>query len=510
MRSRGGDRVTIADMLRRAAAEDGGRIALVCDGRRWDYAALWAAAQGAATLFRESGAAYVGPLDQNGAAAVIALFGAALAGVPFAPLNYRRADADVAELLGRIAPAFLIAGDDRAVRLGEASGAVVSRAAAFVTAAQEAAPFYGLAEADGVAVQIFTSGTTGAPKVALLRHTHLLAYVAATSTPAFAGPHEGSLVSVPPYHVANVVAVLTAIQARRRLLLLPAFAPDAWLRLAEAEGASYAFVVPTMLARILDRLGADDGDRLASLTAISYGAGPMPPALLERALARFPDVRFTNAYGLTETCATIASLTPEDHRVALASADIAVRARLRSAGRPLRGIEIEIRDSAGTSLAAGERGEVYARGVQVSGEYRNHDARDAAGWFATRDLGWRDSEGYLFLAGRADDVIVRGGENISPGEIEAVLLTHPAVAEACAVGLPSHEWGESIGAALVLRPGHAAPGEAEMQALVRARLRSSHVPERIAVLNALPYNELGKLLRREVRASPLLRTASSL
>jgi len=107
-------------------------------------------------------------------------------------------------------------------------------------------------------------------------------------------------------------------------------------------------------------------------------------------------------------------------------------------------------------------------------------------------------------------VIVRGGENISPGEIEAVLLTHPAVAEACAVGLPSTEWGESIGAALVLRPGHAAPDQAEMQALVKARLRSSHVPERIAVLDSLPYNELGKLLRRDVRASPLLRTASSL
>ncbi|RZF61243.1 long-chain fatty acid--CoA ligase [Sphingomonas populi] len=498
--------MTIADMLRQAAEEDGDRTALVCEGRRWSYAALWTAARGAATLFRESEARYVALLDGNGEAGVIALFGAALAGLPFAPLNYRRADAEVAALLDRIAPAWLIAGDDRAAWLGAA--ATVSSAAAFVAAAQAATPSAVESDGDDIAVQIFTSGTTGAPKAALLRHRHLLAYVAATATPAKAGAQEGSLVSVPPYHVANVVAVLTAVQARRRLLVLPAFAPEAWLRLAEAEAPTYAFVVPTMLARILDHLDGDD--RLASLTALSYGAGPMPPALLERALECFPDVRFTNAYGLTETCATIASLTPEDHRAAFASGDPAVRARLRSAGRPLPGIEIDIRDTAGIPLPAGARGEVYARGVQVSGEYRDRDARDAGGWFATRDLGWRDADGYLFLAGRADDVIVRGGENISPGEIEAVLLTHPAIAEACAVGLPSAEWGESIGAALVLRPGHAAPEPAEMRALVKARLRSSHVPERIAVLDSLPYNELGKLLRRDVRASPLLRTASSL
>ncbi|AOH85417.1 AMP-dependent synthetase [Sphingomonas panacis] len=502
--------MTIADMLRRAAEEDGDRTALVCAGRRWSYAALWAAAQGAATLFRESRAQHVALLDGNGEAGVIALFGAALAGVPFAPLNYRRADADVAALLDRIAPAWLIAGDDRATRLGAAAGATVSSPAAFVATAQAAAPAAIDGNREDIAVQIFTSGTTGAPKAALLRHTHLLAYVAATATPAPAGAHEGSLVSVPPYHIANVVALLTAIQARRRLVLLPAFEPAAWLRLAVAEAPTYAFVVPTMLARILDLLEDAGQERPASLAAISYGAGPMPPALLERALTRFPDVRFTNAYGLTETCATIASLTPDDHRAALASRDPAMRARLRSAGRPLPGIEIEIRDASGIPLPAGARGEVYARGTQVSGEYRDRDARDSGGWFATRDLGWRDADGYLFLAGRADDVIVRGGENISPGEIEAVLLTHPAVAEACAVGLPSTEWGESVGAALVLRPGHAAPDPAEMQALVKARLRSSHVPERIAVLDALPYNDLGKLLRRTVRASPLLRTPPSL
>ena len=162
-------------------------------------------------------------------------------------------------------------------------------------------------------------------------------------------------------------------------------------------------------------------------------------------------------------------------------------------------MEIEIRDEDGKVLPVGERGEIYVRGEQVSGEYRERSALDAQGWFPTRDAGWLDAEGYLFLAGRADDVIVRGGENISPGEIEDVLLSHPAIADAAAVAVPSLEWGEAVGIAVVARAPHAAPSEDELKKLIRDRLRSSRVPERVAVLEALPYNEMGKLLRREVR-----------
>jgi acyl-CoA synthetase (AMP-forming)/AMP-acid ligase II len=136
----------------------------------------------------------------------------------------------------------------------------------------------------------------------------------------------------------------------------------------------------------------------------------------------------------------------------------------------------------------------------VSGEYRERKALDTDGWFPTRDAGWLDAEGYLFLAGRADDVIVRGGENISPGEIEDVLMAHPAIADAAAVAVPSIEWGEAVGIAVVPKPGQATPSEDELRTLIRNRLRSSRVPERIAVMSALPYNEMGKLLRREVRA----------
>ena len=139
-------------------------------------------------------------------------------------------------------------------------------------------------------------------------------------------------------------------------------------------------------------------------------------------------------------------------------------------------------------------------GEQVSGEYRERSALDADGWFPTRDAGYMDEDGYIFLSGRADDVIVRGGENMSPGEIEDVLLTHAAVADACACAIPSVEWGEAVGVALVLRDGHLEPAEDELRELVRARLRSSRVPTKIAFVSELPYNEMGKLLRREVKS----------
>ena len=167
-------------------------------------------------------------------------------------------------------------------------------------------------------------------------------------------------------------------------------------------------------------------------------------------------------------------------------------------GKPLPTIELEIRDEDGNPLGPNQPGEIYVRGDQVSGEYRERSALDAQGWFPTRDAGYLDDEGYLFLSGRADDVIVRGGENISPGEIEDVLLTHPSIADAAAVGVPSTEWGEAVAVAIVGRDGKV-PDEQEVRDLVRARLRSSRVPERILVLDALPYNEMGKLLRREVR-----------
>jgi acyl-CoA synthetase (AMP-forming)/AMP-acid ligase II len=194
----------------------------------------------------------------------------------------------------------------------------------------------------------------------------------------------------------------------------------------------------------------------------------------------------------------VAVLTPDDHRAALASDDPAVRRRLASVGQPLPTVEIEIRDADGHPLPAGEKGEVYVRGEQVAGEYLGRNALTDDGWLPTNDAGWVDEHGYLYLDGRLDDVIVRGAENLSPGEIEAVLLDHPAVAEAAVVGIPDAEWGEAVAAAVVLRPG-AVASEAALQQWVRDRLRSTRTPQVIQIRDELPYNETGKLLRRVIR-----------
>jgi acyl-CoA synthetase (AMP-forming)/AMP-acid ligase II len=226
----------------------------------------------------------------------------------------------------------------------------------------------------------------------------------------------------------------------------------------------------------------------------------MPLELVERTLTDLPHVDLVNAYGLTETSSTVAMLTPDDHREAFASPDPAVRARLGSVGRPLPTLEVEVRGPEGEPLAAGEKGEIWVRGEQVAGEYVGRSMLTEDGWFQTRDAGWFDAEGFLYVDGRLDDVIVRGAENISPGEVEDVLQAHPAVAEAAVVGIPDTEWGEAVAAVVVLRPdAPATTSSDELQAWVRERLRSTKTPVVVDFRDELPYSPTGKLLRRVLR-----------
>ncbi len=492
--------MNIALLLEMAADAAPDRIALVCDGRRWTYGALLSAVRGAVEVIADSGAETLALLDESSEAAMIALFAAALAGVPYCPLNYRLADADLAALLERIAPALVVGDAVRVERIAAGQGHSLFTREGFAAAAQGARPDPARLgdEGESVAIQLFTSGTTAAPKAAILRHANLVSYILGTVEFASADEADAALVSVPPYHIAGIAALLSSIYAQRRIVMLPAFSPEGWLNLARKEGVTNAFVVPTMLSRIVEAM--DSAQPLPTLRAIAYGGGKMPLELLRKALDLFPQTGFTNAYGLTETSSTVALLGPDEHREAHQSTDPKVQARLVSVGRPLPTVELEIRDEEGRVVPAGVAGEIYVRGEQVSGEYRERSALDAAGWFPTRDAGYLDEDGYLFLSGRADDVIVRGGENISPGEIEDVLLTHPALADAAAVAVPSAEWGESVGIAVVVRPGHQPPSADELCTLIRNRLRSSRVPDVVRIMDALPYNEMGKLLRRDVRA----------
>jgi fatty-acyl-CoA synthase len=435
----------------------------------------------------------------NGPSLPTALFASAEIARPFAPLNYRLPDAELRKLLARSAPSVAIVDDDMMSRVEGVEGVIAVARSEFDAACLD--PKNREAERPAgdhdIAVLLFTSGTTGEPKVAVLRHRHLASYVISTVEFMHAEEDEAALVSVPPYHIAGMAAILTAIYAGRRIVYLPVFTPEAWVELAAAQKITHAMLVPTMLGRILDVLDAR-GERLPHLKSLSYGGGRMPASVIERALTLLPHVGFVNGYGLTETSSTVAVLNPDDHREAMASSDPLVRRRLGSVGRPLPSIEMEIRGPNGEVLPPGQSGEVYVRGEQISGEYLHRKVISDDGWFATNDAGWMDEDGYLFVEGRLDDVIVRGGENISPGEIEDTLRLHPAVADVAVFGLPDDQWGEKVACAIVAKG--ARPAREELADWVKSRLRSTKTPEVWEFRDALPYNDTGKLLRRQLKS----------
>lgn len=493
-------------LLEMASADFGDRTAVSNDQstlRALCYRQLFDASGRAAHALRASGAAHLAMLDVSTPALPLGLFAASWAGVPFVPLNYRLTGDELDRLIERITPALLVVSEDRVAELEGRAGLQVVAREDFLAHAEAAGPSLEQGswnmDPEEIAILLFTSGTTGPPKAAVLRHKHLVTYILTTVDFGAAEAGDATLVSVPPYHIAGMAALASSIYAGRRIVQLPNFDAARWLELARGESVTHAFVVPTMLARIVEALGDAAPGSGPPVQSIAYGGGKMPLAIIERAMALFPETSFTNAYGLTETSSTIALLGPDDHREAMQSRDPKVRRRLISVGRPLPSIEVEIRDESGRALGADERGEIFVRGEQVSGEYLGAGSLvDAEGWFATRDGGSLDADGYLFLEGRIDDIIVRGGENMSPGEIEDVLLAHPAVADAAVVGVPDEQWGEAVAARVVC---HGAPPPVdELKQWVKDRLRSSRVPERIEFVDELPYNETGKLLRRKVRA----------
>ena len=485
--------MNVVMLLEMACDGMGDRVAVGPRSDGLTYAALHERARRAATLVAESGAERVGMLGINSPDVPTLLFASGTAGVPFVPINYRMADERLRAIVDRIAPALVVADAGAAERIQGIDGITVLTPEAFERELASTAPAAeGYTDPDQVAVWLFTSGTTGEPKVALLRHRHLVSYVLSTIEFMAAGEEEATLVSVPPYHIAGIATILSNAYSGRRIVYLPQFEPKTWVQLSEQERITHAMVVPTMLSRILDA-AEEQGATLPALHHLSYGGGRMPVPVIERAMALLPQVGFVNAYGLTETSSTIAVLGPDEHRAAFASDDPHVRARLGSVGRPLPTLELEIRDTDDNPLPVGETGEIYVRGDQIAGEYHGRSALTEDGWFPTHDGGHLDDGGFLFVEGRLDDVIVRGGENMSPGEIEDVLLQHPMVAEAAVTGIPDDEWGEAVAAAVVLE------SRAELQGWVRDRLRSSRTPTLIDIRDALPYNETGKLMRRVLK-----------
>jgi acyl-CoA synthetase (AMP-forming)/AMP-acid ligase II len=481
------------------------RTAVVSGDLRLTTQQLSDLADGGAGVIAASNPRHVVYVGTGGVMLPLLIFSSARAGRAFTPINYRLSADGMQSLIDRL-PEPLVIADERYREFVASSRHPVLTAAEFLTAARSAEPFVEFPDPDSVAIVLFTSGTTSLPKAVELSHNNLTSYVTGTVEFESAEPADAALICVPPYHIAGVGAALSNLYAGRKMVYLPTFDAELWVRLVNDEKVTTATVVPTMLDRIVTVLESGDHD-LPSLRNLAYGGSKVALPLVRRALELLPGVGFVNAYGLTETSSTIAVLTPDDHRAAQAATDANVAKRLASVGQPVPGIELQIRDDDGNVLGPGQSGELFVRGEQVSGRYTGiGSVLDANGWFPTKDIAVLDEAGYLFIGGRSDDTIIRGGENIAPAELEDVLIEHPHVRDVAVVGVDDPHWGQAIVAVVVPIPG-VDPDAEELREYVRSTLRGSRTPDRVVFRDELPTNATGKVLRRELvqelRAAPI-------
>ncbi|AWT55736.1 class I adenylate-forming enzyme family protein [Mycolicibacterium smegmatis] len=488
--------MSISLLLEMASSGDPDRTAVVSDDTRLTAGELSTLADGAAGVIAGSGAAHVAYVGTGGALLPLLLFASARAAIPFTPLNYRLSAEGLRELVDRLPTPLVIADGEYAGMLAGADRPVLT-SEEFLSQARTVDPAAEFADPDAVAVVLFTSGTTSRPKAVELTHNNLTSYITGTVEFGSAAPEDAALICVPPYHIAGVSAAMSNLYAGRKMVYLRNFDAHRWVELVRTEGVTSATVVPTMLDRIVTALETTRAE-LPTLRNLAYGGSKVALPLVRKALELMPNVGFVNAYGLTETSSTIAVLGPDDHRAALASDDPGVTRRLGSVGQVVPGIEVQIRGEDGTVLGPGETGELFVRGEQVSGRYTEiGSVLDEDGWFPTKDVAMLDQDGYLFIGGRSDDTIIRGGENIAPAEIEDVLVEHPDVRDVAVVGPEDPQWGQIIVAVVVPADG-AEPDADVLREHVRKHLRGSRTPDRVVFRAELPTNATGKVLRRQL------------
>jgi len=453
-------------------------------------------------------------LDRNGIEFFEVFFGCSLLGAVSVAVNWRLAPAELAAIIEDAGSPVLLYGPDYEAAVKEIAPSLSCvRSYVPLTAFDEWRDAHAGSATDpgfepgpdDVITQLYTSGTTGLPKGVMISGRNLATILGGATEVFRIDETTVSMVAMPLFHIGGTGWALSGMSRGGHSIIVRDIDPVEILRVVEVHRITDAFVVPAVLMFLLATPQLADTD-MSSLRTIYYGAAPISEDVLVKSIAAL-GCQFAQVYGLTETTGDITSLLPEDHDPDGPRANL-----LRSAGKPFSHVELRIVDAAtGEELPAGAVGEVMARSDQnMLGYWNKPDETagvlDAEGWFRTGDAGWLSEDGYLFLHDRIKDMIVSGGENIYPAEVENALLSHPGVADAAVIGVPDDRWGETVKAIVVAVPEEGrSPDDrealaADILASTRGRLAHYKCPTSIDFIDALPRNPSGKVLKRELRA----------
>ena len=511
------------EFLSIAAAICPDRAAIVFEGRKLAFAELLERANRLANAMLEMGVKKgdrVAVLQVNCPQYVEAYFATAKVGAIFVPLNFRAKQDELSHMLDNSGSKILFFGEryidmvmSMRIKLASAPRLVCLDGGAVSMADYDGMLAHSpldevITEIDDedTTILMYTAGTTGLPKGVPLKHSAFSVYVLENVSPPDPEIQETNILSVPLYHVAGMHGMLAAVFGGRTVALMRQFEVNEWMDTVEKERANRAVLVPTMLKRIIEHPQFHDKD-LSSMKVITYGAASMPFEVIRKAIEMLPGVMFINAFGQTETASTITVLGPEDHRFTGRESQEEKRKKwnrlANSIGRPMSDIEMQIWDEKGNALPVGEVCEIMARGERVMRGYwkdaeKTAKTLSADGWLHTGDMGYEDEDGYIFLAGRGDDMIIRGGENISPEEVENVLSAHPKVDDASVIGVPDSEWGHNPRAVIVLKAGEMAT-EAEIIDFCKDKMSGFKRPRSVVFIDELPRTTTGKVQRKVLR-----------
>src|ERR1700761_5897464 len=504
----------LADMVRVRAASRGDATAFEFEGRRTSFAEFDRKTNQVANALIALGVkpreriAYLG---KNSDHYFELLLGAMKANVVMAPVNWRLAGPEVTFIVGDckaqvvfVGPEFIAQVRNIKAQLPEVRCVITTEGGApewqdFVqwrNAQSDADPKVAVEPGD-IAIQLYTSGTTGKPKGAMLSHANFLNLVSITkdSAPDWNtwSADDVSLVAMPIFHIGGSGWGVMGLYHGAKGVIAREFDPTKVLDFFEQSGITKLFMVPAAMQFVVRQPRARQVD-FSKLKYMLYGASPIPAALLKECIEVFK-CGFVQMYGMTETTGTIVALPPEDHVEGLD--------RMRSAGKALPGIELAILDADGKRLPPGEVGEIATRsGSNMVGYWNLPEATaktlDSDGWLRTGDAGYMDKDCYLYIHDRIKDMIIPGGENIYPAEVESAICDHPDVAEAAVIGIPDDKWGEAVKAVVALKPGKTMTAS-DIINFARERIAGFKTPKSVDFVPALPRNPSGKILRRQLR-----------